>query len=175
MTLKDFLNELGLEESGYDYYYKKDDPHYLTFQLSGDIYAIEIENIEEVIEVGKIVKSDNKKKYMKGLIAYKKTMVDLIDLRLKLGMKEKKYDYKTTIIITSINEKILGLIVDNVIEITGIPHKDIKFNNAENILSCKGSFVKGIAHNGKENKKILDINKIFYCDQYNILRHNIAE
>lgn len=177
MTFKDFLNELKAAKSNYNYEeVTENNSNYITFKLEDDLYAVDVKHVEEVIEMKKTIDTKENKKYIKGLIPYKKTLINVIDLRLRLDMKEKKYDNNTTIVITNLKDSFVGLIVDDVIEITSIPHKNISYNHDRGVyLSCSDGFVKGTGRTDGENKKLLDLDKIIYCDRYNILGHIVTQ
>ncbi len=136
---------------------------YLTFLLSNEQYAIPILKTKEIIGMESITRVPHIPDFIKGVLNLRGKIIPIIDLRLKFGLKEGKYDERTSIIIIELDTenglKTSGMIVDSVQEVLDI--------NDENIESppkygseIDTSFLAGI---GKVNDKVillLEVDKI---------------
>ncbi len=87
---------------------------YLTFYINGTLCSFPLANVLEIIDVQPITRIPGTPPYVKGIINLRGGIVPLIDLRLKLGKKEKTYDDVTSVIVTTYNEYTVGMIVDEV-------------------------------------------------------------
>lgn len=131
---------------------------YLTFKLLDEEYAISINNITEIIGLQPITPVPNAPYYVRGVINLRGVVIDVMDLKSKLGIMEKKYDEKTSIIVVDVDiegeEKKIGIIVDAVEEVTDID--DINESSSYN----EGGNVCGIGKKQDRVVMILDIKKL---------------
>ncbi len=97
---------------------------YLTFLLEEEVYAISILKIKEIIGMMDITELARMPEYVKGVINLRGKIIPIIDLRLRLGMGEREYDEKTSIIVvetqTDDEIKMSGVVVDAVQEVLDI-------------------------------------------------------
>jgi len=159
-----FNEGLKIKENDIHYSSENDDElfqdnKYLTFCLSDEIYGIDISNVREIIEIQKITAVPDMPEYFKGIINLRGKVIPIIDLRLRFKMNEKKYDDRTCIVIVSINENLIGLIVDTVLEVVDIPETDIDDPPQFNIEDQE-NFIIGIGKVGGNVKLLLDVEKI---------------
>ena len=140
---------------------------FLTFYLDKDVYGIEIKYINEIIGIQKITKIPEVPHYAKGVINLRGKIVPVIDLRLKFKKEEKEYDDRTCIIIVSINDILVGLIVDNVDEVAKIPKENIA-QPPDYKVGFHNRYIKGIGKNDDSDtvKLLLDCEKILTDDEY---------
>ena len=99
---------------------------YLTFRLTKEEYGIEILKVREIFGMQEITSVPGVPEYVKGVINLRGRIIPVIDLRLKFGFEEAEYNKETCIIVVSINEILVGIIVDTVSEVVDIPGDDIE-------------------------------------------------
>ena len=94
---------------------------YLTFALANVRYGLEILKVQEIIGAVNITRVPKCPDYLKGVINLRGKIIPIVDLRLRLGMKEKEYDERTCFIV--VNAEIdkrpisIGVVVDTVDEV----------------------------------------------------------
>jgi len=146
---------------------------FLIFELKKELFAIDVNNITEVIDYTPATSIPETPKYIEGIINYRGNILPIINMRTKFNIKQKSNYENTVIIVMSIDIKgknvILGGIVDsvsNVFEInimatTKLPEIGTKFNT---------EYILGITES-KDEKIIvlLDIEKIFTVDEITII------
>ncbi|MBO8152532.1 MAG: chemotaxis protein CheW [Candidatus Neomarinimicrobiota bacterium] len=142
---------------------------FLIFKIENEEYGIDINRIREIIGIQKITPLPNASGSLKGVINLRGTIVPVIDVRQEFNMKQKEYDYETSIIVTQINEKLVGLIVDSVSEVLDIPPEAIE-KLPEIEQRKENSFITGIAKAGDNIKILIDVEKLYKNHgQYNNL------
>lgn len=99
---------------------------YLTFQLFNEEYGIEILKVREIIGVQEITTVPRAPEYVKGVINLRGRIIPVSDLRLKFDLPEREYDKETCIIVVSIDEVLVGIIVDTVSEVVDISTDEIE-------------------------------------------------
>ncbi len=97
---------------------------YLTFFLKDQPYGVNVENILQIIAIPEITPIPQTPPYIKGVINRSGKITPVMDLRLRLGLPERDYDDRTSIIIVKVNvngtQVFMGWIVDNVLEVIDI-------------------------------------------------------
>jgi len=140
----------------------------VIFILDGDQYGFDISLVNEIIRMQPLTPVPNTPKDFKGLINLRGRVFRVMDLRMKLGLKEAKYTERTCIIIVEIEKQNLtfGLIVDYVSEILSVTGREIRKVPSFGI-QMNTDFIPGIIENKGKIIMLLDIEKLF-SDQENV-------
>jgi len=103
---------------------------YLTFSLGGEVFALGILNVKEIIEFGNITEIPMMPAFIRGVINLRGAVVPVIDLSARFGGAASKVSRRTCIVIVELGEgeerQDLGVIVDAVNEVLEIPRADIE-------------------------------------------------
>lgn len=103
---------------------------YLTFFLGGEMFAIEIQRIREIIEYNKPTTVPMMPPSLRGVINVRGGVVPVIDLAVRFNWTPTGIGRRTSIVIieTMHNEQkhVLGLVVDRVNAVTEIKAEDIE-------------------------------------------------
>lgn len=93
----------------------------LTFTLASETYALEVENVREVLEMSAITPIPRAPDYLRGVINVRGSVVPVVDLRLKLGMPRTEKSIDTCIVVLGVSvdkETVtVGALVDSVQEV----------------------------------------------------------
>ncbi len=133
---------------------------YVTFSLGKEEYAINIANVPTIVKYMDITELPNTPKYVIGVINLRGKIIPVFDLRLRFGLERADYGKFTVIIITELQNKTMGVIVDKVNDV--ITLKDENVMSAENFnTTVTSEYIKSIGR-VIDNKLviILDIEKI---------------
>lgn len=145
---------------------------YLTLKLLNEYFAVNVNNVTEVIEPGDITEVPETPDYIRGIMNFRGDILPIIDLRIKFNMPEKIGGEEPVVIVLDmiVNDKkvVLGAIADsvrNVIEvdintITKLPEIGTKFNT---------EYIYGIIKKNDDFIVLLDIEKIFSVDEITII------
>ena len=133
---------------------------YLTFWTDEQLFALPIAEVVQIIGMQHITEVPEWPAYIKGIILLRGSMIPLIDVRLRLAKAEKAYNERTCIIICSMMDRQLGLIVDEVDEVTEIP--DERISPLPEVTSDPvNQYLSGIARLDKEGDS--DAEKLILC------------
>ena len=152
----------AIEESG----------QYLTFLQRGEMFAIGILGIKEIIEYANLTTVPLMPEFISGVINIRGAVVPVIDLSARFGREAAVTTRRSCIVIIETvndNQKIdIGIIVDSVSEVLEIPPADIepapRFGT-----NIRADFISGM---GKVNDKfviILDICRVLSVDEMSSL------
>jgi purine-binding chemotaxis protein CheW len=93
---------------------------YLTFQLGGESYGIEILKVQEIRGYEKPTSIANAPPFIKGVINLRGVIVPILDLRIKFRLAEPRYDEFTVVIILNVAGRVLGVVVDAVSDVVAL-------------------------------------------------------
>lgn len=148
---------------------------YLTFQLNGEYFAVNVGNVLKIQELAEITKIPNAPHYMKGVINLHGAVVPVIDSRIKFGFPQQDYNSLTSIIVISaiIDDESadIGMIVDSAHNVIELENEQIA--EAPSIGNkYRTDFIKGVIHYEERFIMILDINKIFSSQEMLHIQQN---
>lgn len=132
---------------------------YLTFWTEGQLFAIPIRDVVQIIGIQEITPIPEFPFYAKGIIHLRGSVIPIIDVRLRFGKPETEYNDHTCIIVTNIYDKYVGFVVDSVDEVTAIDEEEISpppsmSNDQVN------AYLTGIAKHEKKVILLMDTTKI---------------
>lgn len=104
---------------------------YLTFNLGGEMFALAILNVKEIIEYGTVTEIPMMPNFIRGVINLRGAVVPVIDLSCRFGGPPTQVDRRTCIVIVELNEggddkHDVGIMVDAVSEVLEISTADIE-------------------------------------------------
>jgi len=141
---------------------------FLSFNLSADLYAVEVRDVREVIGVIDITRVPRMPEFMLGVINLRGSVVPVIDLRLKFGMVKGEVTVDSCIIIMeSRNDDemtLVGALVDSVREVIDLRAEQIEPTPRMGKVS-KAEYIQGVGKADEGFLILLEINKIFRADE----------
>lgn len=145
---------------------------YLTFMLSGEMFAIGILAVKEIIEYGALTKVPMMPACIRGVINLRGAVVPVMDLSSRFGTESTDVTKRTCIVIIEIaadgEHRDVGVIVDAVNEVLDIAAADIEPPPAFGARICT-DFIAGI---GKVNGRfviLLDVDHVLSTDDVGTL------
>ncbi len=142
---------------------------YLTFMLGGDVYAIGILGIKEIIEYGSLTTVPRMPGFIRGVINLRGAVVPVIDLAARFDKPATPVTPRTCIVIVEIDlgddeSQDVGVMVDAVNEVLEIPAAEIEPAPSFG-ADIRVDFISGM---GKVDEKfviILDMNRVLSMDE----------
>ena len=152
------------EEKG-DIKKDSDEIHVVVFKLSDEEFAVDINQVREIIRVSPIVRIPNTPEFIEGIINLRGNIITVIDLGKKLFGKAIEITKDTRIMIVEIDDVTLGLMVDSVIEVMRIPKNNIE--KTPDIIAHKihSDYIKGIARIDDRLIIIIDIRNVILKEE----------
>lgn len=138
---------------------------YLTFWADNQLFGIPIADVVQIVGVQTITSIPQFPDYAKGIIDLRGSIIPVIDVRLRLNKQEVPYDERTCIIVTSIQETLVGFIVDSVDEVAKIEDDNIS-NPPKLSKDTTNAYLIGIAKQQDKVVLLLDSKKILNDDEF---------
>lgn len=134
---------------------------FLTFWLDGQLFAIPIADVVQIVLMQPITPIPEFPFYAKGVIDLRGTMIPVVDVRLRLGLAEQDYSEHTCIIVTSIAGQLGGLIVDAVEDVTHLAQENVSPPpQLSGDSPAVDSFLSGVGRSGESVLLLLDAVKL---------------
>lgn len=143
----------------------------VTFELFGEIFALPILDVREIIRPTAITPVPQAPNFVEGVINLRGQIIPVVDLRKRFGIAAETSTDDTRIIVVELGSGIvIGLIVDAVREVERIPTDTITAPPALVAGSVGAEYIKGISNH--EDKMIvhIDMRKVFNTDEMIMLR-----
>lgn len=126
-TPKDEEAQLGSEEHSF-VREQQEIIQFVTFTMANEVYALEIQEVEAIINVIDITRVPKAPPYIDGVINLRGEIVPVINTRRRLRLKEEAIKPSDQIIILSFEEEKVkaGFLVDSVQEVTSLLESSIE-------------------------------------------------
>jgi purine-binding chemotaxis protein CheW len=99
---------------------------YLSFRLGAEEYGIDILKVQEIRGYDEPTRMANAPSFIKGVVNLRGVIVPIVDLRIKFGLEEVRYDGVTVTIVLNIGQRVIGVVVDSVSDVIELQPDDIK-------------------------------------------------
>ena len=150
----------------------QDIQQYLTFQLGGEMYAVGILNVKEIIEYGQLTEIPMMPAFIRGVINLRGSVVPVIDLSARFGGQQTQAGRRTCIVIIELIEgetrQDIGVVVDAVSEVLEVSASDIEPAPAFG-AKIRADFIDGMAKIGGKFVIILNIQRVLSVEEIAIL------
>jgi len=141
---------------------------YLTFQLGGEMYAVGILCVKEIIEYGSLTSIPMMPDFIRGVINLRGSVVPVIDLAARFGSETSRVGRRTCIVIIELHDgealQDIGIVVDAVNEVIDIPAADIEPAPAFGVR-IRTDFIDGMGKIAGRFVVILDINRVLSVEE----------
>jgi len=139
-----------------------DTKQFLTFRLGDEEYGVDILKVQEIKGFVPTTRIPNSPPEVIGVLNLRGTIVPITDLRTKFGMPAAEYTQFNAIIVVVVNDRIMGMVVDSVSEVTTIPEADIQ-PTSEFSSTDISHYLQGMGKIGEKLIILLDIEAVLAC------------
>jgi len=137
---------------------------YMTFKLGDELFAIDVAQVREVLEVPPITKVPTAPAYMRGVVNVRGQATPAVDLRLRFGLPAVADTVNSRIIVMELaldgEATVLGGIADSVHEVIELEPGNV--NPPPRIaMRWRSEFIQGMGKRGADFIIILDMAGLF--------------
>ncbi len=147
------------------------DGEFLSFALGEEHYGVDILKVQEIRGYDSVTRLPDAPDYIKGVINLRGTIVPVIDLRLKLRLKEARYDAFTVMIVLNVEDRVVGIVVDSVSDVIPLSSDQIR-PTPEFGAAVDTRFISGIGTQDDRMLILLDIETLLNIAE--LAQHNGA-
>lgn len=145
---------------------KEDDIiQWVTFRLDGEIYGINVMQVQEVLRVTEIAPVPGAPDYVMGIINLRGNVVTVIETRKRFGLQSGEIDDSSRVVISEADGNVVGILVDSVAEVVDLKRSEIESSpNVGNEESSK--YIEGVATHNDNLLILVDINKLLSTEEW---------
>ncbi len=151
---------------------QQEEGQYLTFLIGGEMFAISILGIKEIIEYGNLTTVPMMPDFIRGVINLRGAVVPVVDMSARFGRTASEVTRRSCIVIIEVEtdeeKQDVGVVVDSVSEVLEIPAAEIEPAPSFG-ARIRADFISGM---GKVNDKfviILNADRVLSVDEMAML------
>lgn len=149
-----------------------DTAQYVTLGIAGEVFAAPVERVQEILEMRSISRLPHAPAYFLGMIDVRGLGVAVIDLRVKLGLRQAEDNENTRIIVLRVSvdgrDLTLGLKADRVFEVTVLDEVDLA-PPPEIGVRWRSESIAGIGRRNGSFVTVLDLSHLFAATEIALL------
>jgi purine-binding chemotaxis protein CheW len=147
---------------------QQDQQQYLTFMLGGEVYAMGILSIKEIIEYGNLTEIPRMPEFIRGVINLRGAVVPVVDLGARFGKRTTSITRRTCIVIIEVAQgeesHDIGVMVDAVNEVLEISAGEIEPAPSFG-ADIRADFIDGMGKIDDKFVVILDVNQVLSVEE----------
>ncbi|MEW6704450.1 MAG: chemotaxis protein CheW [Pseudomonadota bacterium] len=147
---------------------------YLTFVLAGEMLAMPIAPIKEIIEYGQVTRVPMMPEFIRGVINLRGAVVPVVDLASRFGGQPGQVGRRTCIVIVELRVEgeplVLGVVVDAVNAVLEIGPESIEPPPAFG-TRIRTDFIHGMGKVGGKFVVILDVERVLSVEELSVVGH----
>lgn len=133
----------------------------IGFKLNDEEYALEIDNVQEIIKKINWTRVPRSKSYIIGVVNIRGIVIPIIDLKYRFNMSQQGYDDNLRIIILKIGNIAAGIMVDSVSEVIEVEESKILPNPQQSNTEINVDYLKGVCKVDEDRlMTLLNIEKV---------------
>ncbi|MDH4189514.1 MAG: chemotaxis protein CheW [Betaproteobacteria bacterium] len=135
---------------------------FLTFALGAEEYGVDILKVQEIRGYEAVTRIANTPAFIKGVVNLRGVIVPVVDLRMKFGEPQPRYDQFTVVIVLNVLNRVIGVVVDGVSDVTQLTGEQIR--PAPELGTMDARFVRGIGTIEQRMLILVDIEHLLSAD-----------
>ena len=141
---------------------------YLTFRLGEEVFATDVKQVREVLDLSPITKVPRAPEFMRGVINLRGSVVPVVDMKMKFGLPKTEGTVDTRIVVMEIaldgEVTIMGAMADSVHEVLELEPSQIQ-DPPRLGARWRSEFIRGMGKRNDEFVMIIDIDQVFSSDE----------
>lgn len=144
---------------------------FVAFKLGAEEFGADVMQIREISKLVDITRVPRAPSFVDGVINLRGRITPIVNLRKRFGFEPKEPGPDTRIIIAELEGYPIGIIVDEVTDVLGIPAKNIDQTPELVTTEVSKEYLKGVGKVGEKRLIILlDLNKVLSSEEFAEIR-----
>ena len=131
----------------------------LVFLLDSEEYGVDILRVQEIRNYEKVTPIPGAPPHLKGVVNLRGAVVPIIDLRVRFGRAEPRYDDLTVVVVLEVEGRTVGMVVDGVADVVRLNRDEIQPAPSLGSL-IGGSFLLEVAMQDDRMILLVDLEKM---------------
>ncbi len=131
---------------------------WVAFSLAGEVFALPVAPIREVVRVASITRVPHAPKPIRGVTNRRGRVIPVIDLRLRIELPPTELGRASRVIVVSSRGRLLGLLVDAVHQVIHIDLEQVQAP-PDDVMTVQSDYLSGVYHLDDQLILLLDIDR----------------
>ncbi len=131
---------------------------WVAFSLAGEVFALPVNPIREVVRVASITRVPHAPKPIRGVTNRRGRVIPVIDLRLRIELPPTELERASRIIVVNSRRRLLGLLVDAVHQVIHIDLEQVQ-PPPDDVMTIQSDYLSGVYHLNDQLILLLDIDR----------------
>jgi purine-binding chemotaxis protein CheW len=132
----------------------------LMFQLAGKAFAVDLTQVEQIIEYRPPTRTPRPPPYVEGVLDYRGRFLPVMSLRRRLGIPDEESGHPAILLLTGVGpDGILGVTVDQVLRVLSLSREHVLLPPPR-VFGIRAEFIRGVANVGGRPIVWLDMGKL---------------
>lgn len=141
--------------------------HYITLQLGNELFAMDVAQVREILELAQVTKVPTAPAYMRGVVNVRGRAIPVVDLRTKFGLPAAADTLMSRVVVMELELEgeacVVGGLADSVHEVIEIEPAQIA-DPPELASRWRADLIRGMTRRGDQFLMILDMAAVFTSD-----------
>jgi len=132
----------------------------VLFQLAGRSFAVELGQVEQIIDYRQPTKTPRRPPHVEGVIEHRGRYFALLNLRKRFGVAEPGPAHPAVLLVTGAGpDPRVGLVVDQVLRVLSLPSDGI-LTPPPRVFGIRAEYIRGVANAGGRPLVWLDVTRL---------------
>ncbi|MDX1630897.1 MAG: chemotaxis protein CheW [Thermoanaerobaculia bacterium] len=132
---------------------------WVTCRIDEEIFALTVDQVQEILRVGELTRVPHAPFPVRGVTNMRGQVLPVVDLRRRLGLPEIEIGEDHRIMVVDSRNRLIGLLVDRVEEVTEIDRLKIE-DPPEDVMTEQSYYLVGVIHRGEDLIILLDADRV---------------
>jgi len=146
----------------------------VVFSLNDEICGVDTSQVKEIVKYEEVSKMPRMPRFIDGVINLRGSVVPIVNLNKRFKLGDMEVGKKTKVIITDIEDKLIGFVVNDVFEIIRLSADEIE-PTPDIIKKVYNDYLKCVGKKGEKLISILDLSIILTDSEIGELEEDIDE
>jgi purine-binding chemotaxis protein CheW len=150
---------------------------YITFKLGDELFAIDVVQVREVIDLSPIARVPTAPHYLRGVVNVRGKAIPVVDLRRKFGLPDVAPTVNTRILVLEIywdeERCVVGGLADSVHDVIELAPHEIE-PTPKLAARWRNQIIRGLARRDSDFVMVLEVNRVFELDELTVLAQPAA-
>jgi purine-binding chemotaxis protein CheW len=132
---------------------------FVICRIGQEEFAVDVLSVQEINRLVEVTRVPKTPRFVEGVINLRGRIIPVLDLRRRFGLIASEQTTQSRIVVVSVQAKLVGFIVDSVVEVLRVPKNAIE--PPPNVGSSAGAeFTQGVGRIDDRLLIVLDLNRL---------------
>lgn len=132
---------------------------WVTFELAGEFFGLPVTHVQEILRVTGITRVPHAPGAVRGVTNMRGKVLPVVDLRVRLGLREKEIDGHSRILVVSSKGRYMGLLVDSVQQVLRLARSKIQ-PPPPDVMTHQSDYILGVYHLDEALVILLEVDRV---------------